>query len=540
MDGWISIGTKLDTKDFDKQIEEVEFELKQIEFELSKKKELKLDSRTISEYEAKAEKLTNKIIDLKKRQQDLNNTNLNDVQKSIDNVGESTGKVIKKVGKWALAVFGVRSAYMFVRQTASKLSEYNDQIRTDIQYISFAMASMLEPVVKNIISLVYKLLNYINIIAQSLFNVNLFANANADAFSKTNKEANKLKKTLTGFDEMNIVNDSSSSGAGMNPSMILGSNNPEEVGKVKNFWTDIKKFWEEDFLTMVNSITGIWSTFIQGLGLIAYGLYSILKGILDIVIGLFQMVVGVILGDAELIEKGWEKMCEGIKNLVVGLLEIIAGLLLGALGFLKGILLEFFGAIYNILIKPVVDLFEWLFEVIPNGFKNAVEISKNIFSSVVNFFKNIINTIVGLFKTIGTKVGDIIGEAFKAVINGALASVESILNVPIKAINKLTDVINKIPGINIGKINTFNLPRLAVGGIVNMPSRGVPIGGAIAGEAGAEGVIPLTDSQAMETLGQAIGKYITINANITNTMNGRVISRELQKINNNSDFAFNR
>ena len=85
-----------------------------------------------------------------------------------------------------------------------------------------------------------------------------------------------------------------------------------------------------------------------------------------------------------------------------------------------------------------------------------------------------------------------------------------------------------------------NVPKLAVGGIVNVPGRGVPIGGAIAGEAGAEGVIPLTDSQAMETIGQAIGKYVTINANITNTMNGRVISRELQKVNSSSDFAFNR
>ena len=33
---------------------------------------------------------------------------------------------------------------------------------------------------------------------------------------------------------------------------------------------------------------------------------------------------------------------------------------------------------------------------------------------------------------------------------------------------------------------------------------------------------------------------VNINANITNTMNGRVISRELQKVNNTNDFAFNR
>ena len=73
-----------------------------------------------------------------------------------------------------------------------------------------------------------------------------------------------------------------------------------------------------------------------------------------------------------------------------------------------------------------------------------------------------------------------------------------------------------------------------------MPSRGVPVGSAIGGERGAEGVIPLTDSQQMALLGEAIGKYITINANITNTMNGRVISKELKKINAENDFAYNR
>ena len=37
---------------------------------------------------------------------------------------------------------------------------------------------------------------------------------------------------------------------------------------------------------------------------------------------------------------------------------------------------------------------------------------------------------------------------------------------------------------------------------------------AIAGESGREGVIPLTDSQQMALLGEAIGKYININATI--------------------------
>lgn len=89
-----------------------------------------------------------------------------------------------------------------------------------------------------------------------------------------------------------------------------------------------------------------------------------------------------------------------------------------------------------------------------------------------------------------------------------------------------------------GVIVTY--PKLAVGGVVNQPGRGVPLGGAIIGERGAEGVIPLTDSQQMALLGEAIGRYITVNTSITNTMNGRVISRELVKTQNEQDFAFNR
>ena len=103
-----------------------------------------------------------------------------------------------------------------------------------------------------------------------------------------------------------------------------------------------------------------------------------------------------------------------------------------------------------------------------------------------------------------------------------------------------SNVINKIPGIELGKLSTFSLPRLAKGGIINMPGRGVNYGVANMGEHGAEGVIPLTDSQQMALLGEAIGRYITVNANITNTMNGRVISRELQRVQNDSDFAYNR
>jgi hypothetical protein len=59
------------------------------------------------------------------------------------------------------------------------------------------------------------------------------------------------------------------------------------------------------------------------------------------------------------------------------------------------------------------------------------------------------------------------------------------------------------------------------------------------GEAGREGIIPLTDAQAMETLGQAIGKYISINATVPVYVGNRQVARELKKIEAEDDFAYN-
>ena len=82
--------------------------------------------------------------------------------------------------------------------------------------------------------------------------------------------------------------------------------------------------------------------------------------------------------------------------------------------------------------------------------------------------------------------------------------------------------------------------KMAQGGIVNNPGRGVPIANnIIAGEAGPEAVIPL-DDKTMASLGKMIAQNMVINLTTVNQMNGRVISRELNKINANSDFAYNR
>ena len=228
MDGYVRIGTQVDTKDFDAEIKYIESQLEEIEHKL-KQADMGFEVGDTQKLEAQYSKLIKQLDRLQKKQADLNKTDLTEVQKNIDKVGNSVSKTISKVGKWALAVFGVRSAYMFVRQSASTLAQYNEQIASDLEYMQFALASMLQPVIERLIQLAYKLLTYVNYIAKAWFGVDLFANASADAMNKSAKSAEKMKKSLAGFDEMNVLNDNGSTGAmgAVTPSLDLAT--PEDV-----------------------------------------------------------------------------------------------------------------------------------------------------------------------------------------------------------------------------------------------------------------------------------------------------------------------
>ena len=195
--------------------------------------------------------------------------------------------------------------------------------------------------------------------------------------------------------------------------------------------------------------------------------------------------------------------------------------------------------LYILRYTSETSFFTNLWNGLKNGAQNAWNGVKNIFSSVANWFNtNVVNRVVTSFKNLGSKVGSGISGAFKAVVNGVLRTAENVLNSPIRAVNSMLGALNKLPGVSISRLSTFSLPRLAKGGIVNLPGRGVPI--AATGESGPEGVIPLTDSQQMELLGAAIGKYINTNATIPVYVGNRLVLRELRSIQSEDDFAYNR
>lgn len=532
----VVIDVELATKNFDKQIEEVEYQLKQIDEELSHTKELKLDPRTIKEYELKAEKLTNQLASLRQKRDDLNKSNLSQIPTQLNTIGNGVEGVIKKITRWGLALFGIRSMYNFIRSSMSTLSGYNEKMATDIEYIRFALASTLQPVIERIIQLAYTLLQYINYIAKAWFGVNLFANASTKAFQKGNKQAKQMQKTLAGFDEMNVLSDNSSgdNGGGTAPSIDLSNWENVKIPKWIQWIADHKKEVLGFFAELGILIAGIkLAKFLMTLGVGA----STIGGIVAILGGLIIFIKGIIDYLKNPTWENFSKILAGIAVIAAGVFLIFGGFP-AIIAAIVGAVIALGLAIYknwDNIKQTLSKASTWII----NNFKGVVNNVKSFFNTLPSFFSGIVNRITGFFRNLGYTAGNVIGAAFKSVVNGVLRTIENILNTPIRTINSLISTINKISPVKIGRLSTFSLPRLAKGGIVNMPSRGVPIGGAIAGERGQEGVIPLTDSQQMALLGEAIGRYITINATIPVYAYNRQVAREIRRIEANQSFATN-
>ena len=559
MDGYVVIGTKLDTKSFDAEIRYVETQLEEIEYKF-KQADMGFEVGDTVKLEAQYSRLSKQLDKLNQKQADLNKTDLSNVQKSIDNIGKSTSNTIKNVARWALGIFAIESAYGFVRQAMSSVSQYNEQIATDVEYIRYALGSMLQPIIEGLIQLAFRLLTYVNYIAQAWFGVNLFANASTKSFEKNNKalgnsvkSAKELNKQIAGFDEMNVLSDTSSNSGG-------GAGD----GAISLPSMDLSQ-WQGEVPEWVKWIADNKDLVIAGLLGIAGGLVAINLGLKPIqALGIGIALAGIILAIQNLIKFLQDPTFENFTNIIIGIGTAIIGvgiiissiplIVAGVIAVIVATIVKNYDYIMG-LFNKLINWFEtdfigalrYLFgpigDIIAAPFIFAVNVMKSSFEGLFGGIKKIVTGIIQIFKgdfkngimNVFGGLKDILLAPFNALVSG--------INSLIRGVNRIRfDVPDWVPGFG-GKKFGFNIPqipRLAVGGIVNMPGRGVPIGGAIAGESGREGVIPLTDSQAMETLGATIGKYININLTNITKLDNRQIAKEQKKINAQNDFAFNR
>lgn len=556
--------------------------------------------------------------------------------KAINGMGNAIKQGIKKVGKMALAVFGIRAAYNAVRRAANAYLEQNENLKNQVSSLWNIAGQAIGPFIEAMIKGISTVVVWVNSLIKALTGVDLVAKANAAALKKqasATKEASKAAQ-LAGFDEINKLNDDASS-SGSNDAGIFDAS---LVGNIPNFMEEIKKkLLANDFYgageTLAKSLMeGIrnfnWQGAGETIGNILTGIMDFAFGFIlnldlsDIMNGLIDMVCGLYDTVSEWIGKqDWRKIASRVVEMIVDFfvktdwgklassLAKFAGSAIGATGaalvgavtqigkYLKtlwGKIVDYFseyvdwgdtpGEIIEGLWAGIKDAFKnagkWIYDNIwvpfRDGFKKAFGIASPakemkplggyIIDGLLEGIGNVWNKIKGKFDEVKTKLGEWAsnlkergknaGETFttglkdgfntlknkmKEPINALISMIEKAINWIVKQMNKLSwDVPNWVPGIG-GKKFGFNIkevsiPRLAKGGIVNNPGRGVPV---IAGEAGKEAVLPLeNNTEWMDTLAEKIraGAQSIV---IPIYLNGRKIAEEVIDLTKQRNFATN-
>ena len=281
-----------------------------------------------------------------------------------------------------------------------------------------------------------------------------------------------------------------------------------------NAWKNIKKTWDtvkayfkkiwdgirSTFSVVKTVLTGFFTAAWNGIKAIWDGVTGYFKTIWENIKLTFSVVKNVLKGDFsgawDAIKQIWDNVVsyfkniwDGIKSVFSAVSEFFKTAFSGAWTAVKNVWTAaggFFGGIWGSIQGVFGNVGSWF----KSKFTTAWNNIKSVFSGVGTFFGGIWDTIKSKFTSIGTKVGDAIGGAFKSAINSVLETVENAINAVPDAINGALDVINEIPGVNIPQMGYVSLPRLAKGGIVKKSTL------ANIGENGSEAIIPLENNKA--------------------------------------------
>lgn len=659
MDGYLKIKTKIDNKDVDKGIVELEEKIKKLQDDNSKSsKEQTSLEKEINQYEElhqKAEQYKNKIKELKnekeamlksnpalavqmdtpelallnsqieetkqkysqatkeidkqaskiekvyfklekvKSKQTENNAKIsqfkqkiesieaNNVEKSLNSVGKNIQTQIGKIGKMAFAVIELRIAWGVVRSAINTVTQYNSQVSADFEYMRYCIANLIAPAVQGLIKLLYTVLSYINAITSAWFGINLFGNASVENFKKmkdnmggTAKSAKEIQKSLQGFDEMNVLQDNSSSNSS-------SSNGGLPTNDLSGMQAEVPKWLQwiiDNKETIISALTGIAG----GILAIKFGLSGIKA------LGIGVLIAGIVYTIQSLLEylkdPTWEnfgKIIQGIGTSILGLgllIGSVPAIVTGAIILIVGTITKYWEQIksflqsgidwltskidwvrdnFGILGETIYKIFIDVLQLVLNIFDNVFKTIKGVFDGIIQFIKGVFtgnwqqawdglkqifssvwNGIKGIvtsvFTTIKNTISNIVSGIWN-IIKGLINSITGGINILIKGINKISfDVPDWVPGIGGQKwgFNIPQIPQLARGGIINQPTQ------AIIGEAGKEAVVPLENNlEWLDILATKIAGKINTNGNVSVYLDGRLIQRQISKREQQLAFAQN-
>lgn len=215
------------------------------------------------------------------------------------------------------------------------------------------------------------------------------------------------------------------------------------------------------------------------------------KNIKKVASDVWNAIVKIFTGAWDNIKKAWSVVKQffsdiwnGIKNTFSSVGSWFSEKFSSAWNSIKGIwngVKTYFSNIWTGIKDTFASVGTWF----RDKFSGAWTSIKNVFSGWSKFFGGLWDTIKNKFSKIGTNIANAISKSVKSGINGVIRTIEKTINSAIGLINGAINLINKIPGVNIGKIGKLSLPRLYQGGVLEKGQVGFLEG------SGAEAVVPL-------------------------------------------------
>ncbi len=528
---------------------------------------------------------------------------------------------LKTALKLSASMFGIRAAYMVLRKAASAYLDQNEELKNQIDSIWNVLGTAIGPVVRQVVNWLTIAITYANEFIKSLTGVDLIAKSNAAALKKqadATKKASDAAKTLAGFDEINKISDSDTSGSSGDavtpgvfqpadtsgfpaPSADAWSGFSDIINTIKGVFDGLRSTAEGfyfatsdwlatvDFTPLMTAFAGCTEALAPFVALIGGALLEVYQAVLLPLAGwaieeAAPASIDAVRAALEALHAFFEPFLAGVQELwaaIQPVVEWVEDTVVEAINGVKSTYEQFadvFGErseeIQNIIsgigdiVSAVWSVIEPALDVIKEHIWNVLSFIGDIIGSVIgaaiDVLSGLIDFIAGVFtgdwrrawngiKKIFVGIWNGIKSVIKGVINGILRGIESMVNGVIKGLNFMINALNKLSfdipdwvpvvggkkfGFNIKEIKEVKLPRLAQGGIVNNPGRGVPV---IAGEAGSEAILPLTkNTEWMDMLADRLGRSSDGGNIVVQIMlNGKKIQEELIKLNRKRDFATN-
>lgn len=451
---------------------------------------------------------------------------LEGVGKKVDKLKTRMTRLIGTVAIFNLirnSLTKLRNGYISLLKQNDSFSSSLNQIKANLMTAFAPIYNACLPAINSLMNALSKVTGTIAVFISGLFGTSLEdAKKQAEGLSKslddTAKSGEKASGSLASFDNLEVINDNSGSGGPSSKDNIDYSGEITYSQKLLDILNKISDWVSKNGDLVIAFIAGVTGALIalKTLGLDpikSLGMGVALAGIIYTI----ESLIGY-LKDPTF--ENFGKVFQGIGVAVIGVgiaVGSLPAIVVGAIILIWGTIVKYWnqirdffqkgidwlssksdfihqkfgdtiGNIYDFFVSKLQKGLDWadfMMKKIKDNFDEIIDFVKNVFSgnwkgawqNVKNIFSNIWDGIkrtasdvfygiLDAAKLMAKNAGDSFANIFKGIINGILNLIENRLNTPAKAINKLIGVINKVPGINLGTLPTFKLPRLATGAVI--------------------------------------------------------------------------